>query len=91
MFTVKLYKGKSIKLVCGEVVDVYPVGPQEDDTTEHKPSSSVMEIVVGEHSYYIADVSDGNIPSNFGKTTHFYDVAYIENAAGATTQTVKPY
>lgn len=91
MFTVKLFKGKSIKLLCDKTVDVHAAGPSNPDDPDGKPSSIVMEIVVADQAFYVADVSGGKTFPNFHKDQEFYDMAYIENAGGATTQTVKPY
>jgi hypothetical protein len=90
MFTVKLYKQKAIKLVCGESVHIFPVGPEHPDDPDKKPSSSVMAVAVADREFYIADNSKPR-PPNFGETIEFFDMAYVENASGATTEKVRPY
>lgn len=94
MFTVKLFNGHAVKLVCGEVIDVYAVGPAQPDDPDKKPSTNVLEVSVSlqndSKAFYVRDKTQPH-PENFGKDIKFFDMAFIENASGATTHKVKPY
>lgn len=93
MFTVKLCRGQVAKIVEAESVDIFPAGPEPN--SDQKPglrSSAVREISVtnGERrtAYYIANPNKPR-PESFNKEVEFFDVAYIENSDGDTTEIIR--
>lgn len=94
MFTVKLCKGHSIKLVGAIEVDVHACGPASGTAPEPKDrTNDVREISIRKHdgtteAFYVAQKPQ---PEGWAEAIDFYDVAYIENMNGATTETVRPY
>lgn len=87
MLTVKLY-GKNAngvhatKIMTGHTVDVFRLRPRE-----------LIEISVeveggSNHAFYISD-PDKPRPGGFADEVMFWDVAFVENRHGATTETVR--
>lgn len=99
MFTVKLCKGHSIKLVEAVEVNVYPCGPALGSDKDPKKRTNALREIAGitpegtSFAYYVCDRSKPIPKDNFGfaDVVEFYDCAYIENARGATTETVHAY
>lgn len=97
MLTVKLCKGKTIKIIEAVEVSVFASGHAEGgDSDPTKRTNEVREIEIKLHSgstvggYYIADPRESR-PKGWAEEVQFYDCAYIENAHGATTETVRAY
>lgn len=99
MLTVKLYKSHTMKIVEAEEVNIYPAGSPEPIPTPlgsepmSLPTNTVREISVITHTgkqqaFYVSHYPR---PDNFALEVEFYDHAYIENAHGATTETVRAY
>lgn len=93
MFTVKLSKtverdGEqyvSTKLVEALEVNVYTGAPREWCEV-----AVIFSRTDGDNAaFYIADPKKPR-PQSFADFVDFYDVAYIENARGATTEIVRP-
>lgn len=93
MFTVKLFKGHAIKLVSAKEVNVFSSLQGNDDKPIGIAEISVQSGMADDpeqKAYFIADTRNRPRPKNFADTVEFYDVAYIENQHGATTQVVRP-
>lgn len=99
MFTVKLQKGHTMKIVEATEVNVYNCGPfPGSDTDPNKRVVDVREVAGtsrdGESfAFYIVDPNKP-IPADrygFAPELEFWHCAYIENAHGATTETVRAY
>lgn len=91
MFTVKLCKGHATKLVCGVEVNIYPAhhngdAPAKNDVRE----VSVVPTDGPVKSFFVADPKKPR-PKGWAEEVEFFDVAYIENGHGATTETVRAY
>ena len=96
MFTVKLIRGHITKIVQAEQVDIYPSGPMASDCPPDPKdrTTDVLELALKAGSHYAAFyVTDTSKPRPQGWADHFefFDVAYIENERGATTEVVRPY
>lgn len=94
MMTVKLYKGHITKLVEAVEINIFPCGRAEGSDQDPKlRTNKVREIEVVTHSGKTAVfyVSDGEAESQFGPGVETWNGAYIENAHGATTETVRPF
>lgn len=94
MLTVKLQKGHMTKIIEALEVDVYPCGkaPGSDENPRLR-TNAVREISVhtygeGQQVFY---VSEGDVDSHAGPSAEMWDVAYIENAHGATTERIRAY
>lgn len=88
MFTVKLYRGTTSLYVQGESVQVFAAGPAKalaDDPA--KRTNEVREVAVGGKAFYI---SKGKCWAHEANNINVFDVAYIENDRGATTEIVRP-
>jgi hypothetical protein len=99
MLTVKLYKGHTIKIVEATEVNVYNCGPAPGSADDpRKRTRAVREVAGlgwhgGSFAFYVVD-PDVPVPEDhhgFAPQVDFWDVAYIENAHGATTETVRAY
>ena len=102
MFTVKLQRGRDMKLVQAEEINIYLAGPadgSDEDPSKRTPAVLSVETIVGAKSdcFWIADTKsgpdsrNGARPKGFAEGVIFYDCAYIENERGATTEIVRPY
>lgn len=95
MFTVKLMRGHTIKILQAEQVDIYPAGPATGIADEPKDrTTEVLEVVLknGDATQMFPIYDTGKPrPASWHDTVEFFDMAYIENERGATTQVVKPY
>ena len=102
MFTVKLQRGRDMKLVQAEEINIYPCGHADgSDQDPDKRTTAVLSIEtrVGAEAdcFWIADTKsgpdsrNGKRPEGFADCVIFYDCAYIENEHGATTEVVRPY
>lgn len=85
MFTVKLMRGNTIKLVESETVHIYPAGKA---AAENEPCTDrVRGISVTLHgNMQVFHVGDD--PTQIAGDVDLYDCAYIENSNGATTERV---
>ena len=95
MFTVKLVRGHTTKLVQAEQVDIYPAGPASGIADDPKDrTTDVLELVVksGSHSemFPIVDTKKTKV-LGWADSVVFFDAAYIENDRGCTTEIVRPY
>jgi hypothetical protein len=99
MLTVKLCKGHTTKIIEATEVNVYNCGPfAGSDADASKRVSDVREIAGTSwggksFAFYIVDPNK-KIPDDyygFAREVIFWDCAYIENAHGATTETVRAY
>jgi hypothetical protein len=99
MLTVKLCKGHTIKIVEATEVNVYNCGPAPGSEQDPgKRTGDVREIAGSSwdgksFAFYIVD-PDRPIPEDhygFARDVEFWHCAYIENAHGATTETVRAY
>jgi hypothetical protein len=93
MFTVKLYKGHSIKLIQAEQIDVYAVGPATgiaDDPKERTNDVREVSCHCGEKPNQVFYITVAKEPKA-GWPFPAFDMAYIENENGATTEVVRPY
>lgn len=96
MFTVKFYKGHNSKIVEAEGVNIFPAGVMPGEKPGVR-SNKVREVqVIGPAAakaevYYIGEPGAAveGYPDN--EMPPLYDVAFIENSHGATTETVRPY
>lgn len=99
MLTVKVCKGSTTKIVEATEVNVYNSGPAlGSDGDPSKRTGDVRE-VAGKSwdgksfAFYITDPNKP-IPDDhygFAREVDFWNCAYIENAHGATTETVRAY
>lgn len=101
MLTVKLYRGHTTRIVEATSVETFACGKAEgSDANPTLRTNKVREISVltpggAQEVFYVADDkkqfenSHGSGPQFGG--SHFWNGAYIENAHGATTETVRPY
>lgn len=101
MFTVKLFKGHSVKLIQAEQVDVRHrlVDPQYAGVAEVSITNyqrGLDDVVKADkpalqQSFFIADTRKRPIAKQvFADTVELYDKAFIENQHGATTEVVNP-
>lgn len=96
MLTVKLCKGHSTKIIEALDVSVFPCGKTEgSDINPKLRTNSVREIAVrtseGKYEAFWVGRPENASQCEAGPVDDLYDVAYIENAHGATTETVRPY
>lgn len=99
MLTVKLCKGRVTKIVEATEVNIYPCGPDAgSDLDPSKRTSSIFEVSGTSwdgksFAFYVRDLQKPAPEDNFGfaPEVDFYGCAYIENAHGATTETVRAY
>jgi hypothetical protein len=102
MLTVKLYRGHTTRIVEATSIEVFACGKAEGSdekptlrTNKVRELSVVNDVNGKQEVFYIADDgeqfanSHGSGPYLGGG--HFWNGAYIENAHGATTETVRPY
>lgn len=96
MLTLKLCKEHVTKIVEALEIDIFPCGKAAgSDEHPEKRTNKVREIAVrnyeGKHeAYYVGQLEDVE-QSNPALSALRYDVAYIENGHGATTETVRAY
>jgi hypothetical protein len=95
MFTVKLVRGHTTKIVQAEQVDIYPAGPASGCAPDPKDrTTDVLEVVIksGTHqeAFPIVNTKKTEV-SGWADGTVFFDAAYIENDRGCTTEIVRPY
>lgn len=96
MYTLKLRRGHTTTLIECNEVRIYPAGPKEGPVTE-KATTDVMEIsaFVGDTNkvFYVMDPEgkEMRVPDKFSHTLEFYEVCYIENDKGNTTEIVRAY
>ena len=96
MFTVKLVRGKEIKIVSAMDVEIYPCGPRDKPTPGVFPvpnDPSVKLVVVKnedreDRSFYITELQGKEIPTAFAETMVFWETAYVETDKGKTTEVV---
>ena len=94
MFTIKLYRGHTMRLLQAESVQIFAAGPATKMADEVKDrTNDVREIALsgsqdGSQVFY---VSKAKCWANQDNPTDVYNYAYIENALGATTEKVYPY
>lgn len=97
MLTVKLYRGHTTRIVEATSVEIFACGKAKgSDDNPKLRTNKVREISVLTHSgnhevFFIADDDKQLANSHAGAQSHFWMGAYIENAHGATTETVRPY
>lgn len=98
MFTVKFYKGHTSKIVEAEAINIFPAGATETGEKAGKPSNKVREIqIVAPFAkatadvYYVGEPNAEVLGYPLNEMPPLYDVAFIENSHGATTETVRPY
>lgn len=97
MFTVKLVRGHVMKILEAEQVNIYPAGPAakgcapdpEDRTTD------VLEVAIRKadgctEAFYVVGAGKPR-PQGWADGVDFFDIAYVENERGATTEVVRPY
>jgi hypothetical protein len=93
MFTVKLCKGHTMRLIEAVEVNIYPCGRAAGgDDDPSKRTNKVREIAVetstGQHlAFYVGYEPDTHLTG----VTDWWDGAFIENAHGSTTENVRPY
>lgn len=92
MFTIKLYRGHTIKIVQADSIEVFAAGPaakMADDpkqrTNDVRELSAVNEGKGNQVFYICKQKCYADVHSSV------YAYAYIENAAGATTEKIYPY
>jgi len=96
MLTVKLYKHHTTKIIEATEVNIFPNGRAEGSDNEPKlRTNKVREISIQTYSgrqevYYIAD-DDKQLADSHAGIADYWHGAYIENAHGATTETIRPY
>lgn len=92
MFTVKLYKDHTIRLVQANQVDVYAAGPVSGIAADPKDrTNDVRELsCVNGETNQVFLITQSKEPKE-GWAFPTFDMAYIENENGATTQVIKPY
>lgn len=95
MFTVKLYKGHSIRLIQTSQIDVHPAGPLSAMAADPKDrTNDVRELDCKDGDSNQVFMIAGSREPGLKQTLRgfpVFDMAYIENEAGATTQVVRPY
>src|SRR5437899_497128 len=97
MLTLKLYRGHVTKIVEATELNIFPCGRadgSDDDPT--KRTNKVREIAITPYGgdpqvFFIADNEEALKNAYCGDLAPFWNGAYIENAHGATTETVRPY
>lgn len=77
MFTIKVIRGTVTKLSQAVEVKIKTLRPNE-----------LSEIIADDNSFYIANPNKPR-PKGFDDNVELWSEAYIENAAGSTTQRVK--
>jgi hypothetical protein len=95
MFTIKLYKGHSVKIVSGSQIDVYPAAQGQDENQKNDVREIFVKGLGGvidgpQDAFYVADPRKQR-PSGWAEEVVFYDRAIIENQHGATTEVVRSY
>jgi hypothetical protein len=99
MLTVKLMRGHTIKIVEATEVNVYNSGPAQGSEQDPAKRTGDVREVAGRSwdgktfAFYIVDPYKP-IPSDhygFALEVDFWDCAYVENAHGATTETIRAY
>lgn len=94
MFTVKLYRGHTSRYVQADSVEVFAAGPAAGIAEEPKDrTNDVREIsivVEGSNNNRVFYVAKGPCWVHEASAVDVYDVAYIENECGATTERVAP-
>ncbi len=94
MFTVKLVKGSHTKLVQAEEVNICAAGPRNGIAKDPiDRTNDVREVAIlgpRNEAFYITSPLESK-PQGWALETQFFDAAYIENEAGATTEIVRPY
>ena len=96
MFTIKLYREHTTRIVQADSVEVFPAGPAEkmaDDPAQR--TNDVREIALvgtADNStvFYVAKVPCWAHEPPYNRRD-VYDAVYIENERGATTEVVRPY
>lgn len=97
MLTVKLVRGHEMKIVEAVDVTVRNAGKPDPNVVApaNHPTDSIREVSVRLHpghteSFYVSQL--GALPGSAtgGEPIPTWDVAYIENAHGATTERVLP-
>ena len=97
MLTVKLMRHHVTRIVEATHVAIYPAGKAEgSDDNPTLRTNKVRELLVTTHSgsdfcFVIASNPDDVANSHLDLNGEFWHCAYIENAHGATTETVRPY
>lgn len=97
MFTVKFYKGHQSKIVEAECINIFPAGVGEPNEPKGSRSNKVREVQIvvpaaAKADVYYVGYSDAAIEGYPDiPVPTLYDVAFIENAHGATTETVRAY
>jgi hypothetical protein len=99
MLTVKLCKGSTTKVVEATEVNIYNAGPAPGSDVDPRKRTGEVREVAGTSwdgktfAFYIADPHRALPEDHFGFAAEvdFWGCAYIENAHGATTETVRAY
>lgn len=97
MFTVKFYKGHTSKIVEAETINIFPAGETETGEKSGKPSNKVREVQIvlpaqaKADVYYVGEPNAEVLGYPLDEMPPIYDVAFIENSHGATTETVRAY
>lgn len=97
MFTVKFYKGHTSKIVEAECINIYPAGATETGDKPGTRTNKVREVQIvvpaaAKADVYYVGYSDAAIEGYPDiPVPTLYDVAFIENSHGATTETIRPY
>lgn len=96
MFTVKLYRGHTAMFVQGDYIEIFPAGPackMDDDPAKRTNDVREVSVVVegGQEKNRVFYVSKENCWAHESQSHYVFDVAYIENERGATTEVVRPY
>jgi hypothetical protein len=100
MFTVKLIRGKVTKIVGANSINIFPAGKPAADDTVKEANQTVPEATNQVREMSVETINGGQPQTFFigyegaacihGKV-ELWDVAYIENANGATTERVCAY
>ena len=99
MFTVKLFKGHSIKFIEAVEVNIYPCGPAPGSDRDLTLRTNEVRSIEGmtpegkSFAFYVTDASKPIPNGRFGlaEKVDLYDCAYIENSRGATTERIFAY
>jgi hypothetical protein len=96
MLTVKLMRGDVTKVLEAQMIDIYPAGKaQGSDVDPSKRTNLVREIsITGPHLngnmvFYVSDEKDASKLDL--QPADVWDIAYIENSQGKTTETIRAY
>ena len=96
MFTIKLYRGHTMRLLQAESVEIFSAGPLEKTAPNPKDrTNDVREISLcggpnGCEVFYLAKEGVKCWVSEL-QSQSLYNYAYVENDRGATTEKVYPY